>query len=84
MVQWVKFLLFTITYNFVAIPASETTLTCYAQFLSYIFKSHASIINYLSGVKMLHLLLEADMLGFTGFLLKLMLRGLRRLNQYLP
>ena len=73
--QWVKFLLFCVKFSLIMVPTSDTTLSWYAQFLSRSFKSHASIINYLSGVKTLHLLLEADVTGFKGFLLKLMLRG---------
>ena len=84
MTQWVKFLVFCITYAQIAIPTSEQTLAWYAQFLSYKFKSHASVVNYLSGVKTLHLLLEADIRGFSGFLFKLAIRGLRRTCAFVP
>ena len=46
-------------------------------------KSHASIVSYLSGVKTLHVLMNYNIEGFTGFLLKLTLRGLRRKNTHI-
>ena len=54
--QWVKYIYFCISFRLVAFPAQDTVLAWYAQFLSYHFKSHASVVNYLSGVKTLHLL----------------------------
>ena len=82
--QWVKFILFCLKFSLVAIPASDVTLAWYAQYLSRKFRSHTSIVNYLSGMKTLHLLLDANISGFKGFLIKLTLRGLRRLNPYVP
>ena len=82
--QWVKFLLFCVRFGLKPVPVSEVTLAWYAQFLSRTFKSHASIVNYLSGVKTLHLLLECDVTAFSNFLLKLTLRGLRWLNVWTP
>ena len=41
------------------------------------------MVNYLAGVKTLHRILDIDTQGFSGFLLKLTLRGLRRSNVHL-
>ena len=82
--QWVKFLSFCIKFNLRAIPVDDVTLAWYAQYLSYDFKSHVSVVNYLSGVKSLHLLLEASVKGFSGFLVRLTVRGLHRKNKHQP
>ena len=81
-IQWVKFLTFCISFGLPAFPASAAVLAWYAQYLSYSFKAHESIVNYLSGAKTLHNLLDVDTSGFSGFILKMTLRGLRRTNQY--
>ena len=82
--QWVKFLLFCISFDLLLLPASNQTLCWYVQFLSYTFKSHASIVNYVSGVKTLHLLLGYDVSAFASFLFKLTIRGIKRLKPYQP
>ena len=82
--QWVKFLLFCVKFNLKAIPVEDATLAWYAQYLSYNFKSHSSVVNYLSGVKTLNLLMNASVVGFTGFLVKLTVRGFRRKNKHQP
>ena len=81
--QWVKFLKFCVYFQLNPFPATTLVLVWYAQFLSRTFKSHASIVGYLSGVKTLHNLLNYNIAGFQGFLLKLTLRGLRRDNPYI-
>ena len=82
--QWVKYLIFVTTFGILGFPAMEMTLSWYAQYLSYTFKSHASIVNYLSGVMTLHLLLDIDISGFSGFMLKITLHGLRRQVNFEP
>ena len=82
--QWVKNLNFCIIFGLVGFPALEMTLSWYAQYLSYTFKSHSLVVNYLSGVKTLHLLLDIDISGFSGFMVKITLRGLRRVISFVP
>ena len=82
-IQWVKFLHFCVYFRLIPFPASTVVLVWYAQYLSRKLKAHASIISYLSGVKMLHNLLSFSTTGFTGVLLKMTLRGLRRSNQHM-
>ena len=80
--HWVKYLIFCIYFKLVAFPAQSSVLAWYAQYLSRCLKSHASIINYLSSVKTLHKMLNYKTVGFTGFMLKLTLQGLSRLNAH--
>ena len=62
----------------------DITLSWYVQYLSYTFESHASVVNYLSGVKTLHVLLNASLQGFSGLLVRLTVRGLRKDLQCYP
>ena len=80
--QWVKYLRFCLRYKLVALPANNTTLSWYAQFLSRTSKAHSTIVAYLSGVKKLHEITDYNTSGFKGYLLKLTMMGLRRLNMH--
>ena len=82
--QWVKFLTFCIRFRLVAMPVSDITLPWCVQYLSYSFQSHASIVNYLSGLKTLHMLLNCGILGFSGILVKLTVSGLCRKSKHQP
>ena len=84
LVQWVKFINFCTYFGLTPFPATTIVLTWYAQFLGNTFKAHGSVVNYLSGVKTLHVLLEWSVDGFHGLLLKLTLRGMRRMNEHIP
>ena len=80
--QWVKYLKFCEYFQLIALPASSSVLTWYTQYISRDFKSHATIVAYLSGTKTLHKLLSLSTKGFLGFQLQLTLQGLRRLNKH--
>ncbi len=82
--QWRAYFLFCIYFHRSPLPASAHTLCLYAQFLSRSFKAVASIRNYISGVKLLHLLMDHDCPAFGAMELKLALRGLARLNPHMP
>ena len=84
LLQWVKYLTFCVTFGLKALPAEDVVLMWYAQYLSYTFKAHASVVNYLSGVKTLHVLLNFEVRGFEGFLLKLTVRGLHKSLSFYP
>ena len=77
-IQWVRYLSFCLSFGLHALPADDEVLAWYAQFLSYTFQSHSLVVNYLSGVKTLHILLGFSIQGFNGLLVKLTVRGLRR------
>ena len=81
-IQWVKFLTFCVYFQLVPFPATTLVLVWYTQFLSRKLKAHASIIQYLSGIKKLHMLLDYKVDGFHGILLKMTLTGLRCNNQH--
>ena len=49
----------------------------YAQYLSSQIKLHATVVSYLSGVKILHVLLKLEVKQFSCILLRLTMRGLR-------
>lgn len=66
------------------LPTSVKILTFYAQFLSRSFKSVESIKNYISAIKLLHLLLDFDYPQFDSFHLKLVLKGIARLKPHCP
>ena len=67
-----------------ALPATTNILVWYTQFISTKLKSHASVVNYLAGVKKLHELLGCETSAFKGILLKMTLQGLRRENRHIP
>ena len=60
------------------------TLCRYADYLNSSLKSHNSVINYLSGVKTLHVLTRYDIQAFNDVAFRLTVRGFGRLNQYVP
>ncbi|XP_053383790.1 uncharacterized protein LOC128549996 [Mercenaria mercenaria] len=76
--QWESFLLFCTYFKFCPLPADTETLQLYAQFLSRSFKSVESIKNYISGVKIMHLLLGAKIEHINNFLLNLSLKGMSK------
>jgi hypothetical protein len=84
LVQWKSFFLFCLYFHVTAVPASMETICSYAQFLSRSFKSVQSIKNYISGVKLLHLLQNMPFPCLSHPEYTLLLRGLSRLNPHLP
>ncbi len=66
------------------LPASPDTICLYAQLLSRSFSSPASVRNYVSGVKTLHTLLELPVDSFSGFEVRMTLKGIARLNPHVP
>lgn len=83
-VQFTSYLLFCTYFNIKPFPCSENTLCLYGSFLSRSFKSVQSIQNYISGVKTMHLLLGFEFPYEEWFSVKLLYRGLSRLNPHLP
>ena len=70
--------MFCLYFNFNWIPASEFVVALFAQFLSRSFHSFDSIQNYISGIKLLHIMLNQNCLAFDNMNLKLALRGMKR------
>lgn len=74
---------FCIYYQRCSLPANLDTICCYAQFLSRTVTS-GTIHNYLSGVKVLQILLGYEY-PFTGnYILRLVLRGIARMHPHTP
>jgi len=65
------------------LPADLDTICCYAQFLSRTV-TPPTIRNYLSGVKIFHILLGYEYNFTSNYILKLVLRGLSRLHPHTP
>ena len=82
-VQWLTFIIFCMHYNLQIVPAEVETLSLFAQFLSRSFATVASIYNYLSGVRILHLYLGVSPPDLTDFSLKLVLTGLKRVKGHM-
>ena len=76
-------MLFCTYFGLIALPASIDTLCCFAQCLSRTFKSVQSIRNYVSGVKLLHILHDMPF-PVNRIEIKLLLRGLERMKQHCP
>ena len=74
---------FCVYFKRTPLPANLDTICGYAQFLSRSLKS-TSISNYLSGVKMLHILLGYEYVFTGNGILRLVLRGISRLNPHFP
>ncbi len=83
-VQWITFLSFCLFFNLSWLPAFSDTVCLYAQFLSESFSSISSVRNYISGVKLLHILTDTSILPFQTTELKLTLKGMARLNPHCP
>lgn len=83
-VQFVSYFLFCTYFNMSPLPTSVNTLCLYGKFLSRSFKSVASIQNYISGVKTLHLLLGVEFPTEDWFSIKLLFRVLSRQNHHMP
>ena len=81
--QWRAFLLFCGYFNLPPLPASLETLCLYCQFLSRSMIP-ASVRNYLSGVKLLHLLAGQDISLFKSYELTIIFKGLQRLAKHVP
>ena len=81
--QWRAFLLFCAYFHLTPIPASLDTLSLFCQFLSRSMIP-ATVRNYLSGVKLLHLLAGQDITLFKSYELTIILKGLERLAKHVP
>lgn len=81
--QWRCYLIFCSYFKLKACPASVHTICLYAQFLSRTHKPQ-SVKNYISGVKLLHLIAGHESPFKESFELRLTLKGITRLAQHTP
>ena len=81
--QWKAYLSFCLYFNLPYLPASLDTVCLYCQFLRCSMTPQ-SVRNYLSGVKLLHVVTGFDFPFYETFELRLTLRGLDRIHRHLP
>ena len=74
--QWKAFAMFCIYFNLNWLPASLNNIALFAQMLCRSCKSVNTVKNYVSGIKLLHILLEKSCLGFDNVNLNLALKGM--------
>ena len=83
-IQWRTFILFCLYFNLTPLPAATHTFCLFSQFLGHSFKSVEAIKNYISGVRLLHILRGLPCPSFSNVDLKLSLKGLSRTLQHKP
>ncbi|XP_078603976.1 uncharacterized protein LOC144877804, partial [Branchiostoma floridae x Branchiostoma japonicum] len=78
------YLLFCAFYLITPFPATVDTLEVFAEFLARSFRSPASVVNYLSGLKTLHTLFGLNTRAFDSTHLALLKRGLHKQLRHTP
>ena len=81
--QWRAFLMFCNYFNLCQVPASVDVLCLFCQFLSRSMTPE-SVRNYLSGVKLLHIILGENVSHFQSYEVKITLKGIQRLVKHVP
>ncbi len=76
--------MFCLFFKFNIFPTSAKTLCLFAQFLSRTFRSISAIKNYISGVRLMHILHNKPCPSFSDIDLRLALRGLARFVARVP
>lgn len=81
--QWETFFMFCGYFKLDPFPVSVDTLCLYAQFLNRSFASVQSIKNYISGIKVLHTMLDLEFPTKNILQLNVLLRGISRSKQHI-
>lgn len=81
--QWRSYLYFCLHFKLAFLPASISTISLYCQFLSRSM-TPPSVRNYLSGVKLLHVMLGYSFPDLSTHEIQVTLRGIDRLAQHCP
>ncbi len=71
-------------FDLVWLSASENTVALFAQMLCRSFKCVQTVKNYVSGVKLMHILLNKSCQAFDNLKFKLAVRGMTWLKSYQP
>lgn len=82
--QWRAYFLFCAFFHFNPMPSTLEVISLFAQFLSRTFRSIGAIRNYLHGLKVLHLSGGLEFPHLDRFELKLLLKGIAKLNPQTP
>lgn len=83
-VQWKTYIKFCLFYNFDLVPVSAENLSLFAQFLARSFVSPSTIKNYISGAKLLHIIMQVDTKAFETYEFKLTIKGITRRLKHMP
>jgi hypothetical protein len=78
MSQTRAFLSFCIYFSLQPFPVSYSTLSAYIACLSNSFQSPSSVINYIYGIKTVHLSLEIPFPDLKTFMLKMQIKGIHK------
>jgi hypothetical protein len=78
------YLLFTTYFQLEPFPVTFKNLTVYIQLLANSFKAPTSILNYLSGLRTVHKMLDLEFPELSSFFIKLQLRGITKDLAHLP
>ena len=81
--QWRSYLAFWLYFDLTPVPAIAHIAALYCQFLSCTLTPQL-ISNYLSGVKLLHLMAGFDSPFLQSYEVRLTLRGIQRLAKHIP
>ena len=81
--QWKSYLAFCLYFDFTPVPAAAHVVALYCQFLSQSLTPQL-ICNYLSGVKLLHLMAGFDFPFLQSYEVRLTLKGIQRLVKHTP
>lgn len=84
LVQIRSFLSFCVFYSMDYIRPGVNTLCLYIEFLAQSLKSPATVINYVSGIRLLHNLLDIKCTSIDNFQVQLMLRAVKITRTYTP
>ncbi len=82
--QCKAYLLFCNAFNLQPFPASLQVVCLFTQFLSRSFNSVTSICNYVSGIKLIHLVSGLPFPHIDRLEYKLLVKGLKKLNPFIP
>ena len=81
--QWKSYLAFCLYFDFTPVPATAHVIALYCQFLSRSLTPQ-SIRNYLSGVKLMHLIAGFDFPFLQSYEVRLTLKGIQRTIKHTP
>ena len=81
--QWKSYLAFCLYFDLTPVPATAHVVSLYCQFLSRTLTPQ-SIRNYLSGVKLLHLIAGFDFPFLQSYEVRLTLRSIQCLAKHIP
>ena len=73
--QWRSFQCFSFAAKIFEWPVSNHTICLFTQYLAYTFHSAKTVRNYLNGVRMVHILMQAELLNMADIEVHITLMG---------